>query len=156
MASSINRPQDQKGPMALWLIQVHLELLLLLLQPYYDPLSGTTQVSRYQNDKPFWILLKQTWWGGSGISWSICKLFALCSRRYPRQHFISQVFTGRMLFLTPNQQRQSTEDCSKHWSFIWKMTVKLVCLHFGALLSMHPVTLHTLTIYISKNVQMRI
>ena len=32
----------------------------LLLQPFYDPLSGTTQVSRYQNDKPFWILLKQT------------------------------------------------------------------------------------------------
>ena len=26
--------------------------LLLLLQPFYDPLSGTTQVSRYK-DKPF-------------------------------------------------------------------------------------------------------
>ena len=33
-----------------------------------NPLSGTTQVSRYQKDKPFWILLKQTWSGGSGIS----------------------------------------------------------------------------------------
>ena len=32
-----------------------------------------------RKDKPFWILLKQTWWGGSGISW--CKLFALRSRR---------------------------------------------------------------------------
>ena len=51
------------------------------LQPFYDPLSGTTQVSRYQKDNPFWILLKQTQWGGSGISWTICKLFALCSRR---------------------------------------------------------------------------
>ena len=28
--------------------------LLLLLPPFYDPLSGTTQVSRYQKDKPFW------------------------------------------------------------------------------------------------------
>ena len=37
-----------------------LSLLLLLLQPLYDPLSRTTQVSRYQKDKPFWILLKQT------------------------------------------------------------------------------------------------
>ena len=34
-------------------------LLLLLLQPFYDPLSRTAQVSRYQKDKPFWILLKQ-------------------------------------------------------------------------------------------------
>ena len=41
------------------------ELLLLLLliynvqlQPFYDPLSGTTRVSRYQKDKPFWIFLK--------------------------------------------------------------------------------------------------
>ena len=55
--------------------------LLLLLQPFYDPLSGTTQVSRYQKDRPFWNLLKQIWWGGSGISWTISKLFALCSRR---------------------------------------------------------------------------
>ena len=58
-----------------------IQLLLLLLQPLYDPLSRTTQVSRYQKDKPFWILLKQRWWGGSGISWTICKLFALRSRR---------------------------------------------------------------------------
>ena len=56
-------------------------LLLLLLQPFYDPLSATTQVSQYQKDKPLWILLKQTWWCGSGISWTICKLFALRSRR---------------------------------------------------------------------------
>ena len=33
--------------------------LLLLLQPFYDSLSGTTQVSRYQKDKTFWILPKQ-------------------------------------------------------------------------------------------------
>jgi len=25
---------------------------------FYDPLSGTTQVSQYQKDKSFWILLK--------------------------------------------------------------------------------------------------
>ena len=31
-----------------------------LLQPFSDRLSGTTQVSRYRKDKPFWILLKQT------------------------------------------------------------------------------------------------
>ena len=36
-------------------------------------LSGTTWVSWYQKDKPFWILLKQRLW--SGISWTICNLF---------------------------------------------------------------------------------
>jgi len=47
--------------------------------------------------------------GGSGISWTICKSFAPCSRQITTpvpQHFIS---TGRMMFLSPNQQRQNTE-----------------------------------------------
>jgi len=60
----------------------NVHMLLLLLQPFYDPLSGTTRVSRYQKDKPLWILLKQTWLGGSGIVWTICKLnLHFCSRR---------------------------------------------------------------------------
>ena len=54
-------------------------LLLLLLQLFYAPLSGTTRVSRYQKNQSYWILLKLRWWGGSGINWTICKLFALCS-----------------------------------------------------------------------------
>jgi len=33
--------------------------------------------------------------------------------RQPLQQLIAQFFTGRMLFLTPNQQRQSTEGKSK-------------------------------------------
>jgi len=37
------------------------------------PLSGTTQVSRYQKGKPIWILLQQEIVSGSGISWDICK-----------------------------------------------------------------------------------
>jgi len=46
--------------------------------------------------------------------------------RQPRQHPTTQFFTGRMPFLTPNQQRQSTEGtcawelCSESWD---------VCLH---------------------------
>ena len=46
--------------------------VLLLLQPFYDPLSGTTWVSWYQKDKLFWILLKQGWWGGMALA----KLYA--------------------------------------------------------------------------------
>ena len=48
------------------------------------PFQGRLVVQRLKLDiayTPFWILLKQTWWGGSGISWTICKLFALHSRR---------------------------------------------------------------------------
>jgi len=53
--------------------------------------------------KPIWILLKEETVSGSGISWAICKSAP------PRQHPTAQFFTGRMPFLPPNQQRQSTE-----------------------------------------------
>ena len=43
---------------------------------------------------------------GSGISWAICK--SAPHPRQPRQHPTTQFFTGRMPFLPPNQQRQST------------------------------------------------
>ena len=84
----------------------------LLLQPFYGPLSGTTQVSRYQKYKQFGILLKQRRWGGSGISWTICKLFAPRSRQItmPTPHHSSfKLLMGQMFFLPPNQQHQSTE-----------------------------------------------
>ena len=76
--------------------------------PFNGPFSGTTQVSQYQKGKPIWILLKQETVSGSGISWAICKS-APCSRQIPCQHPTTQFFTGRMPFLPPNQQRQSTE-----------------------------------------------
>ena len=76
---------------------------------FNGPFSGSTQVSRYQKGKPIWILLEQETVSGSGISWAICKS-APCSRQItmPVPHH-SKFFTGRMPFLPPNQQRQSTE-----------------------------------------------
>jgi len=64
--------------------------------------------------KPNWILLKQETVSGSGISWAICKS-APCSRQIttPAPHH-SVFFTGRMPFLLPNQQRQSTEGMPLH------------------------------------------
>jgi len=58
---------------------------------------------------PIWILMKQETVSGSGISWAICK-FASRSRQItmPVPHH-SSFFTGRMPFLPPNQQHQSTE-----------------------------------------------
>ena len=76
--------------------------------PFNGPLCRTTQVSQYQKVKPIWILLKQETVSGRGISLAICKS-APHSRQIttPAPHL--SVFTGRMPFLPPNQQRQSTE-----------------------------------------------
>ena len=38
----------------------------------------------------------------------------LAPDKQPRQHPTTQFFTGRMPFLPPNQQRQSTKG-NKHW-----------------------------------------
>jgi len=65
--------------------------------------AGTRKV------KPIWILLEQETVSGSGISWAIGKS-APRSRQItaPAPHY-SSFFTGRMPFLPPNQQCQSTE-----------------------------------------------
>ena len=78
--------------------------------PILRPFSGTTQVSRYRTRKvkPIWILLKQEAVSGSGISWAICKS-APCSRQITMPAPHHSVFTGRMPFVPPNEQCQSTE-----------------------------------------------
>jgi len=81
-----HRDRHQTQALCLSRMQVILQHKLLLL-PFYGLLSGTTQVSQYQKDKPFWIVLKQTWWNGSGISWIMWKSFALCAT-----HCITQFF----------------------------------------------------------------
>jgi len=75
-------------------------------------MSGTTWVSRYQKGKTRKVkanldLLEQEIVSGSGICWVICK--SAPHPRQPRQHPTTQFFTGRMPFLPPNQQRQSSE-----------------------------------------------
>jgi len=51
-------------------------------------------------------------WDGSGISWTICKQSAPRSRQTTTQTPHRSIFTGQVLFLTPNQQHQSTEGTS--------------------------------------------
>jgi len=48
-------------------------------------------------------------WDGSGISWTICKQSAPRSRQITTPTSHHSTFAGRMLFLMPNQQCQSTE-----------------------------------------------
>jgi len=86
----------------------HTHTTVLLL---FWNMSGTTRVSRYQKGKTRKVkanldLLEQEIVSGSGISWAICK--SAPHPRQPRQHPTTQFFTGRMPFLPPNQQYQST------------------------------------------------
>ena len=85
-------------PFLIWsLTTPHTHTRLTALCP---GLPGTRKV------KSTWILLKQETVSGSVISWAICK--SAPRSRQPRQHPTTQFFTGRMPFLPPNQQRQST------------------------------------------------
>ena len=61
--------------------------------------------------KPVRILLKQETVSDSGISWAICK-YAPRPRQMTTPAPNHSVCTGRMPFLSPNQQRQSTEGTS--------------------------------------------
>ena len=83
----------------------HTHTRLTALFPGLPGRAGTRKV------KPIWILLKQETVSGSGISWAICKS-APCSRQITTPAPTAQFFTGRMPFLPPNQQRQSTEGTS--------------------------------------------
>jgi len=76
--------------------------------PFNGPFSGTTQVSRYQKGK---ISLDFTEARDSEWQWHQLAHMQVCTslQTEPRQHPTAQFFTGRMPFLPPNQQRQSTE-----------------------------------------------
>jgi len=49
------------------------------------------------------------WRGGSGISWTICKSFGPRFRQITTPVPHNSAFTGRIPFLPPKEQRQSTE-----------------------------------------------
>ena len=98
------------------------------IHPFNGPLSRTTRVSQYQKGKIVWILLKQEAVSGSGISWAVCKS-APHSRQIttPAPHRV--VFTGRMPFLLPNQQCQSTEGTYStcRYSLLETTALKTLC-----------------------------
>jgi len=83
-------------------IYAHTHTRLMALCPGLPGWAGTRKV------QPGWILLKQETVSGSGISWAICKS-ASRSRQITMPAPYHSVFTGRMPFLPPSQQHQSTE-----------------------------------------------
>jgi len=90
----------------------HTHTHLTALFPGLPRWAGTRKV------EPIWILLQQETVSGSGISWARCKS-APHSRQItmPAPHS-SVFFTGRMPFLPPNQQHQSTEGMDKE-QLLW-------------------------------------
>jgi len=87
-------------------------LNLLLLHWFNGLFSTTTWISHYQKGKTS-LDSNDTRDGGvlgcSSISWTICKQSAPRSRQTTTPTPHHSIFTDWMLFLTPNQQCQSTE-----------------------------------------------
>jgi len=104
--------------------------------PFNGPLSGTTQVSQYQKGK---TNLDFTEARDSGWQWQQLGQNAslhLAPDRQPHQHPTTLMFfTGRMPFLPPNQQRQSTEGKNMGFSKISKNSSNFVQLPTHSLIS---------------------
>jgi len=86
--------------------------LLENTHPFNGPLSGTTQVSRYQTGK---TSLDFTEARDSEWQWHQLGHMQVCTSLQADNHASTPplgFFTGRMPFLPPNQQRQSTEGTS--------------------------------------------
>ena len=76
---------------------------------FNGPFSGTTRVSRYQKGK---TNLDFTEAGDSGWQWHQLGHVQVCTSLQTDNHASTpplSFFTGRMPFLPPNQQHQSTE-----------------------------------------------
>ena len=99
--------------------QLHTHTRLTALCPGLPRWAGTRKV------KPIWILLKQETVSGCGISWAVCKS-APRSRQITTPTPHHSVFTGRMPFLPPNQQRQSTEG-KNTTSSAFKLFTIIIC-----------------------------
>ena len=83
-----------------------------LLHSFNGPVSRTAWISQHQKGETSLDLNEARDDGVAGrqcISWTICKQSAPRSKQITTPAPHRSIFTGRMLFLTPNQQCQSTE-----------------------------------------------
>jgi len=82
--------------------------------PFNGPFSGTTRVSRYQKGE---TNLDFTEARDSEWQWNQLGHIEVCTSLQANNHASTpplKFFTGRMPFLPPNQQRQSTEGKTAH------------------------------------------
>ena len=105
--------------------------------PFNGPFSRTTQASRYQKGK---TNLDFTEARDSEWQWHQREHMQVCTSLQTDNHAkhpTTQFFTGRMPFLPPNQQRQSTEGLALrlhpakiiHWLRRPLSTVRHQCVH---------------------------
>jgi len=88
---------------------IQIKVNQLHTHPFNVPLSGTTQMSRYQKGK---TNLDFTEARDSEWQWHQLGHMQVCTLLQTNNHTSTpplKIFTGRMPFLPPNQQRQSTE-----------------------------------------------
>jgi len=93
--------------------------------PFNSPLSGTTQVSRYQKGK---TNLDFTGARDSEWQWHQLGHMQVCTSLQTDNHASTSLlkfFTGSMPFLPPNQQCQSTESMVTigHERETWKLSM---------------------------------
>jgi len=109
--------------------------------PFNGPLSGTTQVSRYQkgkNNLDFIEAIDSEW------QWHQLGHMQVCTSLQTDNHANTSplmFFTGRMPFLPPNQQRQSTEGTKTSPHHPPLFTARLHCCNYPHYLKQPILTL---------------
>ena len=128
----------------------HTHTRLTALFPGLPWKAGTRKV------KPIWILLKQETVSGSGISWAICK-FYISLQTDNHASTPPLVFKGRMPFLPPNQQRQSTEGTTGQMliihptrSSVIKLPLHFYQPHCGKPMADRHLSFHSLPLHVCK------
>jgi len=88
---------------------------IILLQPFNGLFSRTTWVNRYQKGK---TNLDFTGARDSDWQWNQLGHMQVCTLLQTDNHASTHhsVFTGRMPFLPPNQQRQSNANATAAWN----------------------------------------
>jgi len=89
----------------------HVQCIHTHTQPFNGPLSGTTQVSRYQKGKTNLDLLKQETVSGSGISWAICNSLQTDNYASTPSHSFLQAGCP---YCRPNNSVKALKACSMH------------------------------------------
>ena len=96
--------------------------LQLLLHPFNSLFSRTTWVSQHHSGF-YW---SKRWWGGSDISWTICKSFEPRSRVQTDNH----ACTSPLGFYKPDALPAAQPTVSKYWRHKWSCKM---CLYICSL-----------------------
>ena len=114
---------DKQSKTLLCLIQTHTHTRLTALFPWLPGWAGTRKVT------PIWILLFKS--RDSEWQWHQLGYVQVCTSLHTGNHANTpplSFFTGRMHFLPPNQQHQSTVFDTECVDIVWLLSVTWNCL----------------------------